>query len=155
MYNSEDYITIKSSNRYHVPRSWLTPGKNLLVLHEELGGDPSKISFSTRSGQKICGHVSESDTPPVDNWKPNKDLASQEPALRLSCEKGWNITAVNFASFGTPKGDCGAFIRGSCHLDVLSIVHQVILIYAPLTSTSTGDDSRKFPYAAQTLSFKA
>ncbi|XP_016511915.1 beta-galactosidase 6-like [Nicotiana tabacum] len=105
---------------YHVPRNWLTPGKNLLVLHEELGGDPSKISFSSRIGQNICGHVSESDPPPVDTWKPNKDLAS----LRLSCEQGWNITALNFASFGTPKGDCGAFIIGSCHLDVLSIVHQ-------------------------------
>lgn len=146
-----DYIlTIKSSNRYHVPRNWLTPGKNLLVLHEELGGDPSKISFSSRIGQNICGHVSESDPPPVDTWKPNKDLAS----LRLSCEQGWNITALNFASFGTPKGDCGAFIIGSCHLDVLSIVHQVILIY-PYNLCNTGDDSRKSPYAAQTLSFKA
>ncbi|CAN4083968.1 unnamed protein product [Withania somnifera] len=109
---------------YHVPRSWLKPGKNLLVLHEELGGDPSKISFSTRSGQKICACVSESDPPPVDTWRANKDLTSQEPELRLNCEQGWTITAVNFASFGSPTGDCGSFIQGSCHLDVSSIVHQ-------------------------------
>lgn len=98
------------------------------MLHEELGGDPSKISFSTRSGQKICAHVSESDPPHVDTWNPNKELMSQEPSLRLNCEKGWTITAVNFASFGTPAGDCGAFIQGSCHLDVLSVIHQVILL---------------------------
>ncbi|KAJ8545578.1 hypothetical protein K7X08_018161 [Anisodus acutangulus] len=87
---------------YHVPCSWLTPAKNLLVLHEELGGDPSKISLSMRSGQKICTHVSESDPPPVDTWKPNKDIAYQEPSLRLNCEQGWTIIAVNIASFGTP-----------------------------------------------------
>lgn len=121
-------LTIKPSYRYHVPRSWLKPEKNLLVLHEELGGDPSKISFSTRSGQTICAHVSELDPPPVDTWKTDKDQTSQEPSLQLNCEQGWTITAVNFASFGTPTGDCGAFIEGSCHWDVLSIVHQVILL---------------------------
>ncbi|KAK4347099.1 hypothetical protein RND71_033438 [Anisodus tanguticus] len=78
---------------YHVPHSWLTPAKSLLVLHEELSGDPSKISLSTRSGQKICAHVSESDPPPVDTWKPNKDIAYQEPSLRLNCEQGWTINS--------------------------------------------------------------
>ncbi|KAF3670688.1 Beta-galactosidase 8 [Capsicum annuum] len=128
---------------YHIPRSWLKPGKNLLVLHEELGGDPSKISFSTRSGQKMCAHVSESDPPPVDTWTPNKDFASQEPSLRLNCEQGWTITAVSFASFGTPTGDCGAFIKGSCHLDVLSIVHQECVgksgCSIPITMAKFGD----------------
>lgn len=35
--------------RYHVPRSWLKPTKNLLVVFEELGGDVSKISLVRRS----------------------------------------------------------------------------------------------------------
>ncbi|GJW16761.1 beta-galactosidase 8-like protein, partial [Tanacetum coccineum] len=35
---------------YHIPRTWVNPGENLLVLHEELGGDPSKISVMTRNG---------------------------------------------------------------------------------------------------------
>lgn len=34
---------------YHVPRSWLKPTKNLLVMFEELGGDASKISLVKRS----------------------------------------------------------------------------------------------------------
>ncbi|GMI91294.1 beta-galactosidase 5 [Hibiscus trionum] len=34
---------------YHVPRSWLKPTRNLLVVFEELGGDASKISLVKRS----------------------------------------------------------------------------------------------------------
>ncbi|KAL8200416.1 hypothetical protein R6Q57_011755 [Mikania cordata] len=34
---------------YHVPRSWLKPTDNLLVLFEELGGDPTKVSLVKRS----------------------------------------------------------------------------------------------------------
>ncbi|XP_022761180.1 beta-galactosidase 5-like [Durio zibethinus] len=34
---------------YHVPRSWLKPRQNLLVVFEELGGDASKISLVRRS----------------------------------------------------------------------------------------------------------
>ncbi|XP_047322873.1 beta-galactosidase 8-like [Impatiens glandulifera] len=37
-----------SQRLYHVPRSWLKPKENTLVLFEEIGGDPSKISFATR-----------------------------------------------------------------------------------------------------------
>ncbi|KAE8715543.1 Beta-galactosidase 5 [Hibiscus syriacus] len=34
---------------YHVPRSWLKPTRNLLVVFEELGGDASKISLVRRT----------------------------------------------------------------------------------------------------------
>ncbi|XVE69810.1 hypothetical protein DITRI_Ditri10aG0021500 [Diplodiscus trichospermus] len=34
---------------YHVPRSWLKPRQNLLVVFEELGGDASKISLVKRA----------------------------------------------------------------------------------------------------------
>jgi len=34
---------------YHVPRSWLKPRGNLIVLFEELGGDVSKVSVVKRS----------------------------------------------------------------------------------------------------------
>lgn len=36
-------------HRYHVPRSWLKPRGNLIVLFEELGGDVSKVSVVKRS----------------------------------------------------------------------------------------------------------
>nr|ACC78255.1 beta-galactosidase [Carica papaya] len=39
----------KASQRwYHVPRSWLNPTANLLVVFEEWGGDPTKISLVKR-----------------------------------------------------------------------------------------------------------
>ncbi|KAL0353143.1 UNVERIFIED_CONTAM: Beta-galactosidase 6 [Sesamum angustifolium] len=109
---------------YHVPRSWLQPGENLLVIHEELGGDPSKISVVTQNAQLICGRVSEGDLPPADTWEPGVGFASRTPLLRLSCETGWHVASVRFASFGTPEGNCGALSPGSCHANVSSIVHK-------------------------------
>ncbi|KAL3820568.1 hypothetical protein ACJIZ3_006481 [Penstemon smallii] len=110
---------------YHVPRSWLQPGENLLVIHEEIGGDPLKISLLTQNGQVICGRVSEDDLPPTDTWEPSVGFVSTIPELRLACEPGWYIASIHFASFGTPEGKCGAFIPGSCHTNVLSIVQKI------------------------------
>lgn len=128
-------------SRYHIPRTWVHAGENLLVLHEELGGDPSKISLVTRTGQEICGHVSEADPPPADSWKPNLSFMSQSPEVRLTCERGWHITSINFASFGTPQGYCGTFSPGICHVNVLSLAQQVTKSFlAPLQNkkSSTG-----------------
>ena len=117
--------------RYHVPRSWVYPGENLLVLHEELGGDPSKITVLTPTGHVICSIVSQDDLPPVDYWKPNFGFTSQKPQVRLTCETGWRISSINFASFGTPEGNCGAFLPGNCHVDMLSVVQQVRIVSFP------------------------
>ncbi|XP_052201192.1 beta-galactosidase 6-like isoform X2 [Diospyros lotus] len=128
---------------YHIPRSWVHPGGNLLVLHEELGGDPSQISFSTRTGQVVCSHVSETDPPPADSWKPKSSFVFQTPQVRLSCEQGWFITKIVFASFGNPTGHCGAFSLGSCHNDVLPIVQQACTgqqqCSIPVSTSKLGD----------------
>lgn len=114
-------------SRYHIPRTWVHSGENLIVLHEELGGDPSKISVQTRTGQEVCSHVSEHNPIPVDLWKPESDSGTsfQTPEVRLMCDHGWKIRSVRFASFGNPKGVCGTFTQGTCHTDVLSIIQQV------------------------------
>ncbi|KAA8531157.1 hypothetical protein F0562_005929 [Nyssa sinensis] len=57
-----------SQDLYHVPRSWLQPNGNTLVLFEEMGGDPTQISFVTRQIESLCSHVSESHPLPVDLW---------------------------------------------------------------------------------------
>lgn len=44
-----NFFNILVSFRYHVPRSWLKPTGNLLVVFEEIGGDASKISLVKRS----------------------------------------------------------------------------------------------------------
>ncbi|KAM3749632.1 hypothetical protein ACB098_05G201100 [Castanea mollissima] len=128
---------------YHIPRTWVHPGENLLVLHEELGGDPSKISLLTRTGQEICAHVSEADPPPADSWKPNQVFNPQIPVVRLNCEQGWHISMINFASFGTPSGNCGTFSPGICHVNVTSIVQQACIgqerCAIPISITKFGD----------------
>ncbi|KAF5182532.1 Beta-galactosidase [Thalictrum thalictroides] len=100
---------------YHVPRSWVHSGENLLVFHEELGGDPSNISVLTRIDQEICAHVYQSDPPAVDSWTPDSLFMSLIPEVRMSCEQGWYISSINFASFGTPTGQCGQLSHGTCH----------------------------------------
>ncbi|KAF7120769.1 hypothetical protein RHSIM_Rhsim13G0174300 [Rhododendron simsii] len=128
---------------YHIPRTWVHPGENLLVLHEELGGDPSRISISTRAGQEICAHVSEFDPPPADSWKLMSEFISQTPEVRLACERGWQITSISFASFGTPTGHCGAFSPGSCHANVLLIVQKACIgkegCSVPVSTSQLGD----------------
>ncbi|CAB4296247.1 unnamed protein product [Prunus armeniaca] len=44
-------------SRYHVPGSWLKPTQNLVVVVEELGGDPSKITLVKRSVTGVCADL--------------------------------------------------------------------------------------------------
>ncbi|CAN6459238.1 unnamed protein product [Victoria cruziana] len=46
-----------SQELYHVPRSFLKPKGNLLLLFEELGGDPSLISFITVTISEVFADV--------------------------------------------------------------------------------------------------
>ncbi|RVW93374.1 Beta-galactosidase 3 [Vitis vinifera] len=102
---------------YHVPRSWLKPTQNLLVLFEELGGDASKISFMKRSVTTVCAEVSEHH-PNIKNWHIESQERPEEmskPKVHLHCASGQSISAIKFASFGTPSGTCGNFQKGTCH----------------------------------------
>ncbi|KAF8405296.1 hypothetical protein HHK36_010198 [Tetracentron sinense] len=102
---------------YHVPRSWLKPTQNLLVLFEELGGDASRISLVKRSVTSVCAEVSEYH-PTIKNWQIENYGKSEElhkPKVHLRCAPGQSISAIKFASFGTPSGTCGSFQQGTCH----------------------------------------
>ncbi|KAG5145004.1 hypothetical protein JHK84_030547 [Glycine max] len=102
---------------YHVPRSWLKPNHNLLVVFEELGGDPSKISLVKRSVSSICADVSEYH-PNIRNWHIDSYGKSEEfhpPKVHLHCSPSQAISSIKFASFGTPLGTCGNYEKGVCH----------------------------------------
>ncbi|KAG9151014.1 hypothetical protein Leryth_003135 [Lithospermum erythrorhizon] len=106
-----------SQRWYHVPRSWLHPRGNLLVIFEEWGGNPNGISLVKRGVASVCADIFE--------WQPN--LMNYEmqasgnvnkplrPKAHLWCTPGQKITSIKFASFGTPEGACGNFREGSCH----------------------------------------
>ncbi|KAF5776872.1 putative beta-galactosidase [Helianthus annuus] len=106
-----------SQKWYHVPRSWLKPTGNLLVVFEELGGIPYGISMVKRSIYSVCADIYE--------WQPSlmnyqmqtsgKATKPLRPKAHLSCSPGQKISSIKFASFGTPLGGCGSYREGNCH----------------------------------------
>ncbi|KAK6922654.1 D-galactoside/L-rhamnose binding SUEL lectin domain [Dillenia turbinata] len=102
---------------YHVPRSWLQQGQNLLVIFEELGGDPSRISLVKKSVSGICAEVTEYH-PMIKNWNIEsygKPEEFRRPKVHLRCAHDQVISSIKFASFGTPSGTCGSYQQGTCH----------------------------------------
>ncbi|RWW12829.1 hypothetical protein GW17_00023494 [Ensete ventricosum] len=102
---------------YHVPRSWLQPTRNLLVVFEELGGDATKILLAKRSISSVCADVSEWH-PTIKNWhieNYGRPEEHRKPKVHLRCAPGQFISAIKFASYGTPIGTCGNFQQGVCH----------------------------------------
>ncbi|CAL5200286.1 unnamed protein product [Lathyrus oleraceus] len=119
-----------SQTLYHVPRSWLKPNGNILVLFEEKGGDPTQISFATKQLQSLCAHVSQSHPPQIDLWNSDKESERKiGPALLLECpDHNHVISSIKFASYGTPLGTCGSFYHGRCSSNkALSIVEKACI----------------------------
>ncbi|KAK4487784.1 hypothetical protein RD792_005528, partial [Penstemon davidsonii] len=116
-----------SQKLYHVPRSWLQASDNVLVLFEEIGGDPTRLSFATRETGSICSQISEIHPIPVAMWSTTETRNETEPTLLLDCPlQNQVISEIKYASFGTPLGKCGSFSHGSCNSEkALSIVQKV------------------------------
>ena len=114
-----------------MPRSFLKPEGNLLVLLEEEYGDPLGITLDSVSITKICGHVSESHLTPVAQSQTLSGLNykkdhGRRPGVQLHCPSKKNISRILFASFGTPSGDCENYATGNCHLsNSTAIVEKV------------------------------
>ncbi|KAH6833787.1 beta-galactosidase 3 [Perilla frutescens var. hirtella] len=102
---------------YHLPRSWLKPTQNLLVLFEELGGDPTGITLTKRSVNTVCAEITEYH-PNSKRWQTESNGKTQvfhQPKVHLHCGPRQSISSIKFASFGTPSGTCGSFQQGTCH----------------------------------------
>lgn len=121
-----------SQTRYHVPRSWLKPSGNVLVLFEEIGGNPTQISFATQELESLCSRVSESHPLPVEAWtrdKKSRRKSKSKPRVSFECpHPNQVIDSIKFASFGTPQGKCGSFSHGECRsTDALSILQKACI----------------------------
>ncbi|XP_074360230.1 beta-galactosidase 16-like [Apium graveolens] len=105
-----------SQSSYHVPRSFLKPTGNLLVLLDEEYGNPLGITLDTVSVTKVCSHVSDS-SHPITSLKGGKKVAEkhEEAKAHLRCPSNKIISRISFASFGTPSGNCEKYSAGSCH----------------------------------------
>ncbi|KAH9291674.1 hypothetical protein KI387_043142, partial [Taxus chinensis] len=106
---------------YHIPRSLLQPTGNILILFEEIGGEPSKVALLTRSINNVCARIRETHPQSIQSWKTMKTNSQMlhenaEPRLQLECSAGKIISSIQFASFGSPQGECGHYTKGTCHL---------------------------------------
>ncbi|KAJ8641769.1 hypothetical protein MRB53_018463 [Persea americana] len=117
---------LPSQKLYHVPRSWIQPSNNTLVLFEEMGGDPTQISLAQRQVESLCAHVSELHPPPLDAWESYRKMGQKSgPLLHLECPSNKLISKIKFSSFGTPQGSCGSYGHGMCSSDrALAVVRQ-------------------------------
>ncbi|KAJ6917706.1 hypothetical protein NC652_019897 [Populus alba x Populus x berolinensis] len=124
------FMPDKCFTGYHVPRSWFKPSGNLLVIFEEKGGDPEKITFSRRKMSSICALIAE-DYPSADQkslQEAGSKNSNSKASVHLGCPQNAVISAVKFASFGTPTGKCGSYSEGECHdPNSISVVENACL----------------------------
>lgn len=127
---------------YHIPRSFLKPKKNLLVIFEEEPNvKPKLIDFVIINRDTVCSYIGENYTPSVRNWikKNDKVQAITDDVFltaNLKCSGTKKIAAVEFASFGNPTGTCGNFTLGSCNapaskqvIEKVTIINFVCFFY--------------------------
>lgn len=103
-----------SQRWYHVPRSWLKPAGNVMVVFEEWGGDPDWISLVQRTAGTVCADIHEGQ-PAMDNWPGINSGRVSSAKAHLWCAPGHKISQIKFASYGVPQGTCGNYREGSCH----------------------------------------
>ncbi|OIT39414.1 PREDICTED: beta-galactosidase-like [Nicotiana attenuata] len=105
-----------SQRWYHVPRSWLKPSGNLLVVFEEWGGVPTRISLVRRATARVCADIVDGQ-PTLKNWRTvgSGKSGNMHPKAHLWCPDGKKISKIQFASYGVPQGTCGNFREGTCH----------------------------------------
>lgn len=108
------------------------------MIFEEKGGDPSKIKFARRRATSICGSVAEAyplDLGSMVNANGKKDTKTN---LYLACSHGSFISAIKFASFGTPAGSCGSYSQGICHYaNSVHVVKEVYLFIACIKKSNS------------------
>ncbi|KAF7810783.1 beta-galactosidase 13-like [Senna tora] len=105
-----------TQSEYHIPRAWLKPEDNLIVVLEEEPASPDGIEIVTVDRDTICSFITENHSPNVRSFDSEK---KQFPAgvmrgALLNCPNYKKITAVEFASFGNPTGFCGDYQMGNC-----------------------------------------
>ncbi|KVH96032.1 Galactose-binding domain-like protein [Cynara cardunculus var. scolymus] len=121
------------SIRYHIPRSFLQPKNNLLVVYEESGGTINGVMIHTVTRDIICSFMYEDYPPSIESWTMDKDVLKAvgekpKPKARLTCDHEKVIKEIQFASFGNPWGSCGTYMQGTCQApNVKKIIEKVRL----------------------------
>ncbi|XVE93849.1 hypothetical protein REPUB_Repub01dG0230300 [Reevesia pubescens] len=108
-----------TQSEYQIPRSYLKPTKNLIVIFEEEKGNPKGVEIIVVDRDTICSYVTEYHPPSVRLFESKggnlrAKVNDLKPKAELKCPNQKQIVAVGFASFGDPFGACGAYFVGNC-----------------------------------------
>ncbi|KAL0454083.1 UNVERIFIED_CONTAM: Beta-galactosidase 13 [Sesamum latifolium] len=114
-----------TQEEYHIPRAFLKPKNNLIVVFEETGGNPEKIDILVVNRDTICSVISEYHPPSVRSWERKGDglraLVNPVREAELTCPDNKVIKKVEFVGFGEVDGACGAFKPGKCNANAKAI----------------------------------
>ncbi|MBA0794134.1 hypothetical protein Gohar_018488 [Gossypium harknessii] len=95
-----------SQRWYHVPRSWLNPTGNLLVVVEEWGGDPNAISLVRRETDSVCADIYEWQ-PTLMNYQMHASGKADKPLrpkVHLECDGAENLGGKVCELWNTRRG---------------------------------------------------
>ncbi|XP_057517920.1 beta-galactosidase 13-like isoform X2 [Amaranthus tricolor] len=127
------FLSVKkepSQKEYHIPRAFLKPRDNFLVIFDESRGNIDRVQIEIVNRDTICSYIAEDMAPNVMSWKRDEGdflaaIDDLRPKASLKCPKNKIISRVEFASFGNPVGVCGYFLLGNCtYPDTQKIVEQ-------------------------------
>ncbi|KAK6282884.1 hypothetical protein POUND7_016709 [Theobroma cacao] len=112
-----------SQSEYQIPRSFLKPTQNLIVILEEQEGNPKDVEILLVNRDTICSYVTEYHPPSVRLFESKggslrAKVDDLKPKAELTCPNQKKIVAVEFASFGDPFGACGSYSLGNCTFPV-------------------------------------
>lgn len=120
-----------TQSEYHIPRSFIKPTENLLVILEEEKNTPEKVEILLVNRDTICSFITEYHPPDVKSWE-RKDkqfravVDDVQSEAHFKCPNYKKISAIEFASYGDPSGVCGAYEEGKCHApEAKKIAEQV------------------------------
>jgi len=129
------HFKIFSCIRYHIPRAFLKPKDNLLVIFEEEVVNTDKIAILIVNRDTVCSLITENHPPNIRSFASKSQKLEPvgenlTPEAFITCPDQKKITAVEFASFGDPSGFCGGFTMGKCNApSSKKIVEQVELSF--------------------------
>lgn len=89
--------------RYHIPRAYIKPSENLLVILEEENATPENVEIVLVNRDTICSFITQYHPPNVKSWeRKNKQFRAVvddvKSGAHLRCPQHKKIAAIEFAS---------------------------------------------------------
>ncbi|GAB4838514.1 hypothetical protein Ancab_028060 [Ancistrocladus abbreviatus] len=121
-----------SQSEYHIPRAFLKPKDNFLVIFDEAGGPIETVEIRVANRDTICSFIGEHYPPIAKSWKRDgkeilEVVEDPKPMAHLDCRDKKVISIVEIAAFGSPWGTCGLYKFENCTVQVNKVVEELCL----------------------------